>query len=146
MPIVLLDQPGGDYWTAFDQFIRRQLLGRGMIGSEDLSLYRLTDRVDDAVAEILGFYRTYHSMRYVRNRLVFRLQQRPTQELLEEINDRFREILVEGRFALSDPLPEEGNEKDIASLPRLVFCFNRRNYGRLRQLIDCINGMERSEA
>jgi uncharacterized protein (TIGR00730 family) len=145
MPIVLLDQPGGDYWTAFDQFIRRQLLGRGMIGDEDLSLYRLTDRVDDAVAEILGFYRTYHSMRYVRHRLVFRLQQRPAPELLEEINDRFRDILVEGRFDLSDPLSEEADETDIASLPRLVFCFNRRNYGRLRQLIDCINGVNRSE-
>ena len=45
MPVVLLDQPGGDYWTAFDQFIRRQLLDRGMIAAEDVSLYRLTDRL-----------------------------------------------------------------------------------------------------
>ena len=49
MPVVLLDEPGGDYWTAFDQFVRRHLLDRGMIGAEDLSLYRLTDRVDEAV-------------------------------------------------------------------------------------------------
>ena len=55
MPVVLLDQPGGDYWTAFDQFVRRQLLDRGMIGEEDLSLYRLTDRVEEAVEEILRF-------------------------------------------------------------------------------------------
>ena len=74
MPVVLLDQPGGDYWAAFDQFVRRQLLGRGMIGEEDLSLYRLADRVEDAVEEILRFYRVYHSMRYVRSNLVFRLQ------------------------------------------------------------------------
>ena len=73
MPVVLLDQPGGDYWAAFDQFVRRQLLDRGMIGEEDLSLYRLTDRVEEAVEEILRFYRVYHSMRYVRSNLVFRL-------------------------------------------------------------------------
>jgi uncharacterized protein (TIGR00730 family) len=140
MPVVLLDQPGGDYWTAFDQFVRRQLLARGMIGDEDLSLYRLTDRVEEAVDEILGFYRVYHSMRYVRNKLVFRLQQRPAQKLLDEIDDRFRGILLEGRFTVSDPLPEEGDETALAGLPRLVFSFNRRDFGRLRQLIDYING------
>ena len=78
-------------------------------------------------------------MRYVRTSLVFRLQQLPSEELLAEINDRFRDILVEGRFAVSEPLPEERDEKELAALPRLVFHFNRRAYGRLRQLIDCIN-------
>jgi uncharacterized protein (TIGR00730 family) len=139
MPVVLLDQPGGDYWAVFDQFVRRQLLDRGMIGPEDLSLYRLTDQLDEAVQEILGFYRVYHSMRYVRTNLVFRLQQTPSKELLEEINDRFRDILVEGRFMVGEPLPEERDETELASLPRLIFHFNRRACGRLRQLIDCIN-------
>jgi uncharacterized protein (TIGR00730 family) len=139
MPVVLLDQPGGDYWKVFDDFVRHQLLGRGMISPEDLSLYRLTDRVDDAVNEILGFFRVYHSMRYVRTNLVFRLQQRLSEKHLEEINDRFRDILVEGRFVLSEPLPEEREEKHLAALPRLVFHFNRHDFGRLRQLIDCIN-------
>ena len=74
MPVVLLDEPGGDYWKVFDQFVRRQLLGRGMISAEDLSLYRLTDRLDEAVEEIVGFYRVYHSMRYVRTNLVLRLR------------------------------------------------------------------------
>ena len=139
MPVVLLDQPGGDYWTAFDQFVRRQLLDRGMINPEDLSLYRLTDRVDEAVDEILDFYRVFHSMRYVRTNLVFRLQKLPGERLIEEINDRFRDILIEGRFAVGEPLPEERDELDLAALPRLFFHFDRRSFGRLRQLIDCIN-------
>ena len=96
MPVVLLDEPGGSYWTAFDQFVRDQLLDRGMIGPEDLSLYRLTDRVEDAVEEILRFYSVYHSMRYVRTNLVFRLQRPPSESLLEEINDRFQDILLRG--------------------------------------------------
>lgn len=139
MPVVLLDQPGGDYWADFDQFVRRQLLNRGMIHSEDLSLYRLTDRLDEAVEEILGFYRVYHSMRYVRTNLVFRLQQPPGEELLDEINARFQDILIDGRFTVGKPLPEEREESDLAALPRLVFHFNRRDFGRLRQLIDWIN-------
>ncbi len=119
MPVVLLDQPGGDYWAAFDQFVRRQLLDRGMIGPEDFSLYRLTDQLDEAVQEILGFYRVYHSMRYVRTNLVFRLRQLPSTELMEEINDRFRDILVEGRFTVGEPLPEEHDETELAAMPRL---------------------------
>ena len=116
-----------------------------MIGPEDLSLYRLTDRVDEAVEEILGFYRVYHSMRYVRTHLVFRLQQRPGDELIEELNDCFRDILVDDRFAVGEPLPEERDESDLAALPRLIFHFDRHSFGRLRQLIDCINRGARDE-
>ncbi|HEX7450449.1 MAG TPA: TIGR00730 family Rossman fold protein [Pirellulales bacterium] len=53
VPIVLLDEPGGDFWQGFQEFVERRLLARGMISPEDLSLYKLTDRVEDAVAEIL---------------------------------------------------------------------------------------------
>ena len=139
MPVVLLDQPGGDYWLGFDQFVRRQLLDRGMINEEDLSLYRLTDRVDEAVEEILRFYRVYHSMRYVRTSLVFRLQRPLGQEMLDEMNDRFGDILIGGRFTLGGPLAEECEETQLVDLPRLIFHFNRRDFGRLRQLIDFVN-------
>ncbi|MEN6458062.1 MAG: TIGR00730 family Rossman fold protein [Thermoguttaceae bacterium] len=142
MPVVLLDQPGGDYWSVFDQFVRGQLLARGMIGHEDLSLYRLTDRVEDAVAEVLRFYRVYHSMRYVHDRLVFRLQHAPSEAFLERINDQFHDILTQGRYTLGGPLEEERDEVDLAAMPRLIFHFDRRSYGRLRQLIDCINAEE----
>ena len=135
----MLDRPGGDYWATFDQFVRQQLLDRGMIDEDDLSLYKLTDRVEDAVGEILQFFRVYHSMRYVRTNLVFRLQHVPTKALLDEINEGFRDILAQGDFTVAGPLPEERDESDLASLPRLVFHFDRRRYGRLRQLIDRIN-------
>jgi hypothetical protein len=58
---------------------------------------------------------------------------------LESINSRFSDILVEGKFTTSDALPEEREDTELASLPRLVFRFNRRSLGRLRQLIDVLN-------
>jgi uncharacterized protein (TIGR00730 family) len=139
MPVVLLDQPGGDYWQVFEEFIRRGLLGRGMIDADDLSLYRVAASVEAAVAEILGFYRVYHSMRYVRQKLVLRLQQPPSDELLELLNERFADLLRKGRIELGGALPEERDETALAALPRLTLQFNRRSYGRLRQMIDFIN-------
>jgi uncharacterized protein (TIGR00730 family) len=139
MPMVLLDQRGGDYWAGFQAFVEKQLLAKEMVSPEDLSLYKLTDNADQAVAEILQFYRVYHSLRYVRSNLVMRLHRRPGEALLESINTKFADILVAGRFQVGEALAEEHDDPDLADLPRLIFQFNRRNYGRLRQLIDCIN-------
>jgi uncharacterized protein (TIGR00730 family) len=139
VPVVFLDPPGGDFWAAWQDFVKDRLLGRSMISLEDLSLYKLTDRIDDAVGEILQFYRVYHSMRYVRNKLVLRLQTVPSEELLAQIHERFGDIVHDGRFTISGPLSEEQDEPALAKLPRLVMRFNRRNLGRLRILIDCLN-------
>ena len=139
VPVVFLDEPGGAYWKSFEQFLRRQLLDRGMIEADDLGLFRITDRAEEAVAEILGFFRVYHSMRYVRGKLVLRMLHTPSEELLAAINARFADILAAGQFTVGGPLPEERDEPALADLPRLICQFNRRNYGRLRQLIDCLN-------
>ena len=143
VPVVFLDEPGGQYWNGFQRFVEQEILGRRMIDPEDLSLYKLTDRVDEAVGEILRFFRVYHSMRYVRDNLVLRLTQRPDEELLDRINTRFADILAGGRFTVGGPLGEEKDQPELAKLPQLIFHFNHRNHGRLRQLIDCVNaGLE----
>ncbi len=139
VPVVFLDEPGGDYWHEFDRFVRRQLLGQKMICPEDLHLYRLTDNVDEAVAETLDFFRVYHSMRYVHQRLVLRLRTPLDEELLDEINADFADLLQRGAFEQRSALPEEKDEPDSADLPRLVFHYNRKSFGRLRLLIDRIN-------
>lgn len=145
LPIVLLDRPGGSYWRDLSRFIDKHMLADKMISAEDIRLYRVTDSVEEAVEELLGFYRVYHSMRYVRNRLVFRLCRRLTAEHLEAIQTRFADILVEGKFEQSEALPEEDGEPELVALPRLSFHFDRRSLGRLRMLIDFINHPETGE-
>lgn len=139
VPIVLLDEPGGDYWLGFQQFIQDKLLARGMIDPNDLALYKITDNVDEAVAEILGFFRVYHSMRYVHRNLVLRLNAPLDEKTLDVVNHDFADILTEGRFVASGPLPQERDDPNLAHLPRLVFRFNRQDCGRLRQLVDFLN-------
>jgi len=139
VPVVFLDEPGGTFWQEWHEYVVRRLLGQSLISPEDLSLYKLTDRVEVAVDEILGFFRVYHSMRYVRNKLVLRLQTPPGDELLAAIHQRFGDITSDDRFDVGGPLPEEQDEPKFAHLPRLIFRFNRRSLGKLRQLIDCLN-------
>jgi uncharacterized protein (TIGR00730 family) len=138
-PVVLVDEPGGWYWRAFERFVERDIQGEGWISKEDNRLYRITDRVETAVEEIESFYRVYHSMRYVGPDLVVRLKRDPGAEWLEEIAFRFPDLLDEGEFRISGALPEEENEPELAEMPRLVFRFNRRDFGRLRLLIDAVN-------
>ncbi len=139
LPVVLLDQPGGDFWRHFGEFVDKTLLSDGMISPEDKSLYSITDSVDAAVEEVLKFYRVYHSMRYVGDTLVLRICQPLSDEDLAGLNDRFADILVEGKIEQVTALPEEANEPELARLPRIKMRFDRKHLAKLRQLIDVIN-------
>jgi len=50
--------------------------------------------------------------------------------------------LRRGAIVQSKALPQERNEPEILSLPRLVLTPHRRSFGRFRQLIDAINRAE----
>jgi uncharacterized protein (TIGR00730 family) len=140
IPLVLVDEPGGTYWSHWKRYVERELAARGYISRDDFSLFDLVQSVEDAVAIIDRFYRRYHSLRLVGERLVIRLTSIPPEENVARWREAFGDILKPfGELFLSQALPEEADEPDIAHLPRLVMDFNRRHYGRLRQLIDAIN-------
>jgi len=138
-PIVCLQAPGCDYWDRWHEFITGQLLSRRLINEEDLSLFKIFDSEEAAVKEIETFYRNYHSLRFVDRQLAMRIKHRLSDDQLTTINQEFSDLLVEGSFEQRGPLPEELDELALKDLPRLVFFFNRRSAGRLRQLIDRIN-------
>ncbi len=138
-PIVMVDAPGGTYWRRWLRYVEDALLGDGMISPADLALFKVTDSVDEAVAEVVNFYRVYHSMRYVDNDLVLRLKKPLRAELLGRVQGEFADILHGGQFEQSEALPAEANDADAALLPRLRFHFDRKSLGRLRMLVDLIN-------
>ncbi|MGC4007213.1 MAG: LOG family protein [Pirellulales bacterium] len=139
VPVIFLDAPGGTFWKPFIDFVKDKLLGDRMISPEDQSLFIHTDSIQRTVEEVRTFYRSYHSMRYVKNKLVLRLHKAPDAALLAEINERFQGILAGGEFTVGEALPEEADEPSLIALPRLIFQFNRRALGKLRQLIDLVN-------
>ena len=142
MPVVLVDHPGGGYWKAWDDYVRTHLLASGLISPEDLALYTLTDSAEEAVEECTRFYRNYHSVRYSRELIILRLQHKPTDAQLQEIIEKFGDISVDpDRWRVTGPLKVERDERKLRHLHRLVFPFNRRDHGRLRQLIDHLNDL-----
>lgn len=140
VPVVFVDAPGGHYWRDWQQYLASHLRDRGLIDSDDMALYRITDDVDEAVREVVGFYRNYHSSRFVGELLVLRLRVAPDDAELAALNREFPDLVVGGAIERAAALPEE--EGEAAELPRLVLRFHRKKVGRLRQMIDGINAWE----
>ena len=145
VPVVLLDTPGGGFWSGWQRFVEQEVAGNGMISRDDFSLYRITDAVEAAVQEVEGFYRNFHSLRYVGDRLVIRLRASPTTAELQQLSEQFSDV-VEGSIETSGPFPPEVSGDDHLDLPRVAMRFDRHGFGRLRSLIDALNGLPSAPA
>lgn len=138
-PIVLMEA-GNTYWPTWEKFVNEELLDKGWISEEDVHLYATTNDPAEAADIICDFYANYHSQRYVDGRLVVRLRSEPSAEQLELLNDEYSDIVVSGQIAATAPLAPEVRDEDSLECARISLHFDRRSYGRLRQMIDQLNG------
>lgn len=141
VPIVLLDKPGGTYWSRFASFIDDELAGGGYIFRTDLDRAMITDSVDAAVAAVCGFWRNYDSQRWVGERLVMRLRARPTDAELDLLNEQFAQLGDERGIERTEPLRPEVKDGDLLGLPRIVFTPKQRAVGELYRLIRALNDL-----
>jgi hypothetical protein len=141
MPLVLIDRPGGTFWKTWDKQVREHLLRDELISPEDLCLYQITDDTDQAVKIITRFYRNFHSTRFVKDLFVIRLKHAPSDSALEAMNEDFADINTGGPIKRIEPTPEEVEDNEHVDLSRIAFNFNRRDYGRFRQMIDVLNSL-----
>ncbi len=139
-PVVLLEEPGGDFWSNWKEFVEKNLASRALINPLDMCLVRICADVAEAVEEIAGFYSTYHSSRYVGRRLVVRLHRELSDDELAALNRDFADIITTGTIERVDTSPSEIDDDDAPDLPRIAFQFNRSAYARLRQFINQLNG------
>ncbi|HMD46962.1 MAG TPA: TIGR00730 family Rossman fold protein [Acidimicrobiales bacterium] len=138
-PVVLVETNGGTYWKSWERYLDEEALERGYVSPEDRALYKVTNTVDEAADEILGFYRNYHSCRWVGDLLVLRLQVAPTRPQLAELNQEFGDIVKSGTIRNATAFPPERSSNDVPELPRVALRFDRIHYGRLRMLINALN-------
>ena len=140
LPLLMIDEPGGTYWERLCTFLENELSGQGYISADDFRLIEKIERPEDAVSRIRHFYSRYHNLRYVNGQLVIRMSSPLDKKQLDALKAAYRDILIPGGdIRLSGPLEEEMDEVELVDLPRLVVDFNRRDFGRLRQMVDAIN-------
>ena len=142
-PFLLLELPGETYWERWDRFVKDQLLHRGLISPEDISLYKIVRSPEKAVEEINMFYSTFHSFRQVGDKRVIRLEKELSAAAIEQLNDQFSDIVTTGKIEPTYALPEEANEPELLNKPRIVFTYDHKSAGRLKQMIDQINKLGR---
>src|SRR5436309_14826692 len=103
------------------------MLAIHMIAPEDLGLFRVVYSAEDAVAEIEGFYRNYHSSRFVKGRLVLRLQRPLTAGQVDDLNARFAYFCQDGKIDQRSVLQEEEDGSELLAPPRLLVPYDSRN-------------------
>src|SRR5260370_21188209 len=119
MTLVLIDRPGGTYWKTWDKNIREHLLRNQLIAEDDLHLYQITDDTDQAVKWITRFYRNYHSMRFVKDLLVIRLNHAPSRSALQALNEDFADIITGENIQVIEATPDEREDRNAIKLPRI---------------------------
>ncbi|SFH81852.1 hypothetical protein SAMN05216206_0370 [Pseudomonas guineae] len=139
LPVVLLDQPGGTFWTSALAFIREQLQDSGYILASDMHLVRLVHSVDEAAEEIAQFYRNYHSSRWLSERYVIRLNHALSEQTMLQLNSEFLDLCKHGDFQQQARCESEQDEPELCHMTRLAFAFSGRNHGRLRELLNLVN-------
>jgi uncharacterized protein (TIGR00730 family) len=139
IPVILVEAGPKPYWRIWDRWVSSTLVERRLIDPNDASFYKIVDSAEAAAAEVTRFYRVFHSVRIVGEKLVFRLHRPLTDEQLEDLQARFEDILKGPAEQSLAPIPQELNEHP--KLPRLILPFNRSSYSRLRQLIDHLNAL-----
>ena len=139
MPIVYVDHEGSGFWKGWEHYVENHLLASKLISPEDRNLYKITQSLDEAAKEVTHFYNNFHSIRYVRDKLLIRLNRKPSPTQMMEIRQQFSHIKVKDDFEIIDAMAVEKDEPAISNMPRLAFTFNRKDHGHLRRLINYLN-------
>jgi len=138
-PIILIDSTHSQYWNHWIDFVTRELFGRGFISRSELSLLIRVNSVEKAVDEILQFYRVYHSIRYVGDKTVIRLNLPLSSENIKTLNKKYSGILRSGKIETTDALPVEYKSEAFLDLPRLVMDFDRHDFGKFHEMLRFLN-------
>lgn len=144
-PLILMDDHDG-YWEQFFGFVKESLLVKGFISGEDFSLFTITRSALEALQVINTFYSVYHSMRFIKDRLVIRLEKALSDAQIATLTREFPELIKAGDLIrCCEAFPEEIDEPDLASLPRISLLFNHHHYGLLIAFINRINTFREHE-
>lgn len=138
-PMILLDPPGYGYWNAVSNLMSQELLQRGFISEADLALFSIHNDPKLSAQEIEHYYLNFHSLRWVGNLLVLRMKYEIDPLGLATINEKFGDLGGSRGIIPGPPTRVEVSGEDHLELHRLYIHFDKRSYGRLKELINFLN-------
>ena len=138
-PIILMQNEGDDYWQTWVSFFTDIMLRDKYISPDDMDLFSICENNQEAIEKITKFYKTYHSLRYVGDNAVIRLNNEISADNIASLNDAFKDIVVEGKIHACEPFPDEVETRDQLKKFRVTFKFNKVNFGRLVSMVRMIN-------
>jgi uncharacterized protein (TIGR00730 family) len=139
VPIVFLEIPGQPFWTPLMGAMEPLLIEHGLISASDVTLYKITNRVEDAVGEITNFYRNYQSLRIVGDRMYLRLKRAIPHREFDLLAIKFSYLSVDGVLAQTGPTPEELADNDSVDSHRVALRYKAKGFADIRPLIDELN-------
>lgn len=139
VPIVFLEVPGDPFWTPLMKTMEPLLLAHGLISPSDITLYKITDNIQEAVQEVVGFYSNYHSIRFVNNRLYIRIHRALPASDLAALSHEFSHLGDGNTFEQGGPTADEVRDNDNLALTRVSLNYTAKGFADLRPLIDELN-------
>jgi hypothetical protein len=74
---------------------------------------------------------------------VVRLEKELPDEHIRLLNGKFADLIKTGKMAKTTALPEESDEPDLLTKPRITLSYNKKSAGRLNKMILEINRLGR---
>ena len=71
--------------------------------------------------------------------MVIRINHALTDEAIADLNARFDGILASGSIDQTSALEEEADDHHLHNMPRIVLVPKKRDFGKIRLLLDAIN-------
>ncbi|MFQ5507963.1 MAG: LOG family protein [Leptospirillia bacterium] len=139
MPIVMLESETSSYWEEWRAHVKSHLLARGLISEDDLTLFRICHNVTEAVDEITGFFKVFHSSYRTRDGVTIWLWRPLVRKEIELLNDTFLDLLGPGGIVQAYVPKPQLSDSEMDTLSCIEVSMDHRHQGRLRQLIDAIN-------
>ena len=137
VPLVLLAPEQDTFWLSWQVEAQRQMTRRGLISAEDRSLVFLADNATAAIDHIRHFYRVFHAAELHSDRVELQLNVAVPPADLARLNRDYDDLIDQGVIQAAETCDEAGMLR-----PCLRFHFDRRQVGRLYQLIAALNALE----
>jgi uncharacterized protein (TIGR00730 family) len=124
-PVVLIDTPGGTFWSKWLDFLETEIIGGAYIGQPDSALIKLCTTAGSAAEEIFTFYSNYVDCSFGSGQVVINLVNEPTEAQVQSLLNVTPQLSKSPEFTMS------GNS--------IIASFEGRNYVGLRLVINEIN-------